>query len=179
MDTKKIKLIKELVGYTTYNMQKLDENMNKTYRLLDSFRCENLDELENKVYILRSDARMIIVSLNLNIYNIGKLDGDITFAKDSISAYWCNYYGEFYDDRFEDELKRLMHQLKMSINLFDCFRSSMQNFEVIIRRQSEKSAIEEMAFLGKNLYHELTVVKRLLEAVKILMTTYVKYKKKR
>lgn len=179
MSAKKIKLIKETVGYATYNMQKLDENMNRLYRVLDMFEVRQVDELENLVYIICAEIRTTVVALNLNVYNLGKMDGDLSFANDTISAYWCSYYGEFYDDRFRDEFKRLMHQMRMSINLLDCFRSSMMNFERVAKRQNEDSAVEEMIFLGKNLYHELYVAKRVIEGVKILMTTYVKHKKKR
>jgi hypothetical protein len=179
MKTKNLKLTEELAGYAAYHADTLCSDLDQLYHLLDLFKFDKVEVLEVRVSCICGAAENRISGLSLSSYNLGKMDGDSTFAGDSISAYWCNLSGEFYEDRFNDEMKRLMHQLKMTMNLMDCFRSSMKNFATIVRRQGEESAVLEMALLGKNLFHEVQVTKRLVQGVKILMSAYVKHKKKR
>lgn len=179
MSTRNLKLVKEIAGYAAFSLDKLDNKMNELYHLLAMFRFDNIEVLETRIRSICGASEYEITSLSLSSYNMGKMDGDSTFAGDSISAYWCNLSGEFYEDRFNEELKRLRHQLSMTINLLDCFKSSLKSFDVIVRKNGEEFAIAEMAILGKNMFYEIQVVKRLVQGIKILMTTYVKHKKKR
>ena len=171
------KMMLEQADFISMNLEILIEKLNLVHIIV-----EQCNEMEVKEICTKSGAAWDTIKKNVDAaaaasYNAGKMDNDLSFAKALNSAYYIKNTQRFYQDLFHVEQTKLCHQLKMQVNLLECFMYCLNNLPKTLKKDNELIVAEDFCLLGKNLYTELQTVKEIIQSAEIMIKLIVEHKK--
>lgn len=171
------KMMLEQAGFISMSLEILVEKLNLVHIIV-----EQCNKMEVKEICEKSGAAWDTIKRNVDAaaaasYNMGKMDNDLNFAKAMNSAYYIRNLQRFYHDLFHVEQKRLCHQLRMQVNLLECFMECLGKLPKLFRSNHESIVADDFCMLGKNLYTELQTVKEIIQAAEIMIKLMVDHKK--
>ena len=171
------KMMLEQVGYISMNLELLVEKLNLVHVIV-----EQCDKMEVKEICSKSGAAWDTIKRNVDAasaasYNMGKIDNDLSFAKAMNSAYYVKNVQRFYQDLFHVEQTKLCHQLRMQVNILECFMDYLNKLPKRFNSNEDLKCVVDFCRLGKNLYTELQTVKEIIQASEIMIKLIVDHKK--
>lgn len=171
------KMMLEQAGFILMNLEILIEKLNLVHIIVEQCNKMEVKEICTKSGTAWDTIKKNVDAASAASYNAGKMDNDLSFAKALNSAYYIRNTQRFYQDLFHVEQTKLCHQLRMQVNLLECYMECMGKMPKLFKSNHELIVAEDFCMLGKNLYTELQTVKEIIQAAEVMIKLIVEHKK--